>query len=225
MPEPPSSSAPGDRSGIRTERRGGALARLLAANALFREGREPAGRSPQALRRLVAGQHPWAAVVACSDSRVAPELVFAVGFGELFVMRSAGNVVDACTVASVTFAVEELHVPLVAVMGHTCCGGMGCLAAVLGGGDTACREEFTVLLEQAEPLRALCPQRPGEPLSQWADRLARENARLQAGALLARCGPLRDRWLAGSTEVAALVLDLDSGRAEVVEELLPGQGP
>ena len=76
------------------------------------------------LRTAENGQHPYAAVVTCSDSRVIPEVVFSAGIGELFVIRSAGNVVDGCTLGSLEYAVGHMGVRLVVVMGHTSCGAI-----------------------------------------------------------------------------------------------------
>lgn len=76
------------------------------------------------LRELNSGQHPIAAIVSCSDSRVPPELIFDQGLGDLFVIRNAGNIVSDYEIGSVEYAVEVLEVPLVIVMGHTNCGAI-----------------------------------------------------------------------------------------------------
>ena len=70
------------------------------------------------------GQHPYAVVVSCADSRVIPEAIFSVGIGELFVIRVAGNVVGDYELGSIEYAVEHLGCRLVVVMGHTCCGAV-----------------------------------------------------------------------------------------------------
>ncbi|HEY6011635.1 MAG TPA: carbonic anhydrase [Nitrospirota bacterium] len=80
---------------------------------------------------LVKGQHPSAVVLSCSDSRVPPELIFDQGLGDIFVVRVAGNVVDAVTLGSIEYAVEHLNTPLIIVMGHDKCGAVS--AAVQGG--------------------------------------------------------------------------------------------
>ncbi len=69
----------------------------------------------------VNGQHPYAVVVTCSDSLVVPEDIFMTGLGELYVVRVAGNVVAESQLASIEYAVETLHCPLVLVLGHTKC--------------------------------------------------------------------------------------------------------
>ena len=79
---------------------------------------------PARIRSADEGQRPFAAVVSCSDSRVIPEAVFSAGIGDLFVIRSAGNVVDGCTLGSLEYAVGHMGVRVVVVMGHTCCGAI-----------------------------------------------------------------------------------------------------
>ena len=103
-----------------------ALERLKAGNARFVAGRMTHPDENLArLDELRGGQHPFAAVVGCSDSRVPPELLFDEGFGDLFVIRVAGNVYAGDVAASVEYAVEHLHVPLVVVLGHENCGAVG----------------------------------------------------------------------------------------------------
>ena len=76
------------------------------------------------LKELVNGQHPKAMVITCSDSRVIPETIFSKTFGDLFVIRTAGNVINEGELASVEYGIEHLHIPLVVVMGHTNCGAV-----------------------------------------------------------------------------------------------------
>ena len=82
-------------------------------------------------RELASGQHPHCAVLACADSRVAPEIVFDQGLGDVFDVRVAGNVAGDAETASLEYAAEHLHVPLIVVMGHTKCGAVS--AALEGG--------------------------------------------------------------------------------------------
>ena len=82
-------------------------------------------------RELASGQHPHCAVLACADSRVAPEIVFDQGLGDVFDVRVAGNVAGDAETASLEYAAEHLHVPLIVVMGHSNCGAVS--AALEGG--------------------------------------------------------------------------------------------
>ena len=86
------------------------------------------------LRRkdVVDGQHPFAVVLTCSDSRVVPELIFDTGIGELFIIRVAGNVANPSSIASIEYAVAHLDVKLIVVLGHQNCGAV---TAALACGD------------------------------------------------------------------------------------------
>jgi len=109
-----------------------ALVKLMDGNARFSSGN--ASHPDQTFERrseLVAGQQPFAVVVGCSDSRIPPEVIFDQGLGDIFVIRTAGQVMDNVTIASVEYAVEHLGVPLVVVLGHDSCGAV--TAAVKGG--------------------------------------------------------------------------------------------
>lgn len=75
--------------------------------------------------KLVVGQHPFAVVLTCSDSRVAPEIIFDQGLGDIFVIRNAGNVLDEHVMGSIEYAVEHLGVNLIIVLGHESCGAVG----------------------------------------------------------------------------------------------------
>ena len=102
-----------------------ALNRLKKGNARFISGR---ARFPtvqkEVLAELAKGQQPYATVLGCSDSRVPPELLFDAGFGELFVIRVAGNVLDPAIAGTMQYAGTHLHTPLFVVLGHEGCGAV-----------------------------------------------------------------------------------------------------
>ncbi|MBE0658895.1 MAG: carbonic anhydrase [Bryobacteraceae bacterium] len=110
-----------------------ALARLRAGNTRFVKHKEKHPDISFDRRRSISrdGQHPYAVILGCSDSRVPPELIFDEGLGDLFVIRDAGNVVDDEVLGSIEYAVEHLGVRLVVVLGHEKCGAVS--AAVAGG--------------------------------------------------------------------------------------------
>lgn len=102
-----------------------ALQLLLEGNQRWATDRSTQPNRGLARRAEVAsGQHPFAVVVSCVDSRVPPELVFDRGLGDLLVVRTAGHVVDDATLGSIEYGVEELHIPLVVVLGHQSCGAV-----------------------------------------------------------------------------------------------------
>jgi carbonic anhydrase len=109
-----------------------ALRLLEAGNAAFLNGTLPAiDMGPRRRLQLASGQAPFCAYVSCSDSRVPPELLFGRGLGELFIIRNAGNTVDTVAMGSIEYAVLELGVPLVVVMGHESCGAVKAAMAVV----------------------------------------------------------------------------------------------
>lgn len=112
-----------------------ALDLLLEGNARFAEGRPRRPHQDDAHRRaLTGGQWPHAVVLACSDSRVSVEMLLDQGFGDLFVVRTAGHVLDRAVIASVEFAVAQLGVGAALVLGHESCGAVGAAQRHLAGG-------------------------------------------------------------------------------------------
>ena len=112
-----------------------ALARLVAGNDRFVRGeaRFPTVQK-EVLAALAKGQRPYATIIGCSDSRVPPELVFDAGFGELFIVRIAGNVVSPEIMGTLQYAAVHLHTPLFVVLGHQKCGAVqAALAASVHG--------------------------------------------------------------------------------------------
>jgi carbonic anhydrase len=108
-----------------------ALARLIEGNARFVNGKQlNPNRDRERRTELEGGERPVAAIVTCSDSRVTPEIIFDQGLGDIFVVRTLGNVCDGNGLASMEYAVENLGVLVVLVLGHTNCGAIA--AAVSG---------------------------------------------------------------------------------------------
>jgi len=98
------------------------LARLRAGNERFVRGAEGAALpAPETRRAMTDGEHPYAMVLSCADSRVSPELVFGAGVGDLYVVRTLGQVSDRAVLASLEHGAGALHVPLLVVMGHESC--------------------------------------------------------------------------------------------------------
>ena len=104
---------------------------LVEGNERFATGRPRARDLVASRRELVGGQQPKVIVLGCADSRVSPELVFDKTLGELFVVRTAGNVADPIALGSMEYAVEHLHATVVVVLGHELCGAVS--AAISGG--------------------------------------------------------------------------------------------
>jgi carbonic anhydrase len=102
-----------------------ALAELLAGNQRFVDGhREHPNQDVHRRNQVAAGQKPFALIFGCSDSRVAAEIIFDRGLGDLFIVRTAGHVVDNGVLGSIEFGVDVLEIPLVVVLGHDSCGAV-----------------------------------------------------------------------------------------------------
>ncbi|WP_414719646.1 carbonic anhydrase [Streptomyces sp.] len=102
-----------------------ALRELAAGNQRWRTYRERhPDETPDVRQALTSGQHPFALVLGCVDSRVPPELVFDQGLGDLLTVRSAGEVLDEAVLGSIAYGVLELAIPLVVVLGHQSCGAV-----------------------------------------------------------------------------------------------------
>jgi carbonic anhydrase len=134
------------------------LARLVEGNRRFASGRSSdLHRSLDRRAELVDGQRPVATLLACSDSRVPPELVFDQGLGDLFTIRVAGNVIDTDVVGSIEYALAHLRTPLLMVLGHERCGAV---KAALEADSGAAREPSGLarLVAQIKPALAGLPE-------------------------------------------------------------------
>ena len=102
------------------------LKKLKCGNEAYLTAEKSSGDISPAIREETCkhGQHPYAVIVTCSDSRVIPESIFTAGIGELFVIRAAGNVIDNVQLGSIEYAVDHLGCPLVVVLGHSHCGAV-----------------------------------------------------------------------------------------------------
>ena len=99
-------------------------ARLLEGNKRFVSTINGNQQEKDYYASLVKGQHPYALIITCSDSRVVPEKIFSCTAGELFVIRTAGNVINEGELATIEYAIEHLHINYILVLGHTHCGAV-----------------------------------------------------------------------------------------------------
>ncbi|MDR3406441.1 MAG: carbonic anhydrase [Chthoniobacter sp.] len=180
-----------------------ALARLKAGNHRFVSASVSGGK-PTAARRAETseGQHPFAIIVGCADSRTAPEIVFDQNIGDLFVVRTAGNLVDDYALGSIEYAVEHLGARLIVVLGHQKCGAV---QAALAGGDAP--GHIHSLVSAIQPAVRATKGKPGDPLANAIhenDALVAEKIRKKAH--------LGD--LAAQVRVVEGYYDLHTGRVE-----------
>lgn len=184
----------------------------MAGNERYvaRKARRP---NQTAARRaeVAKGQWPFAIVLGCADSRVPPEIVFDQGLGDLFVVRVAGNIVDAGGIASIEYAVEHLGARLVLVLGHERCGAVAAAVEAAGKpGDLP--GHLGSLLRPIAPAVEQAKGQPGDLL----DNAVRANVTLAVGHLKASepilAGPVRE----GRVRVVGGRYDLQSGRVELI---------
>lgn len=191
-----------------------ALQRLQEGNARFMRGQ---ARFPtvqkEVLAELAKGQHPFATILGCSDSRVPPELVFDASFGELFVVRVAGNVLGSAILGTLQYAGSHLHTPLFVVLGHEGCGAVeAALASRFAGAAHGHRIE--VLLENILPaLEGLDAAQPHDALLHQA---VEANVRHTIRELM-ETPEARARQAVGGMKLVGAVYELASGRVRFLE--------
>ncbi len=191
---------------------------LLAGNERY--ARDDA-RHPHLDRRtraaLCAGQHPSAAVLACSDSRVPPTLVFDQGLGDLFVVRNAGQLLTPDALASLEFAVLELDVPIIVVLGHQGCGAVAAASATFGG-DAIPDGHLSQVLAPLAPAVAVAARRCGDVEPERLAEAAGEVHLRMTVAALQRAEPIVARRVAsGHLAVVGLRYELETGRTRLLD--------
>lgn len=197
-----------------------AILRLKEGNARFVANVRGADAILSQVRRadLVAGQHPFAIILGCSDSRVPAELVFDQGLGALFVIRVAGNIVAPSQLASIEFAAQRMGTPLVVVMGHTGCGAVDATLDDLLRPDQPLEMNLSSILQRVRP--AVQPLLATELVK---DRAALTRAAVRANVIASvnqvrRGTPLCEALVAsGKLKVVGAEYDLATGAVEFFE--------
>lgn len=209
-PQPPRLSRPTDAAS--------ALEELKAGNLRYVSGHRSESVDTihdAALRaELVAGQHPFAAIICCADSRLVPEFVFDQHPGSLFEIRNAGNVVDEDVLASVEYAVEHLHVPLVVVMGHSKCGA---IQAVHDADGKPLHDHLKAIQSHMHDLDAEIHQTHDDHSQACLDRISDDNALAQTKALIEQCPLLQHAMAHSGVQVATMSYKIESGQVNVLQ--------
>ena len=154
---------------------------------------------------LASGQSPHCAILTCADSRVPPEIVFDEGLGDIFDVRVAGNVAGDDETASLEYAAEHLHVPLIVVMGHTHCGAV---SAALEGGTLP--GKLPNLMAALRPAVDQSAHEPGDRL----DNAVRDNVVHVVEQLRAATPVLSDLVEKGKLRIVGAVYSLETGKVE-----------
>lgn len=156
------------------------------------------------------GQRPFAAVVACSDSRLPLEILFDCGFGDIFSIRTAGNTFTPAVLGAVEFAVAHLAVPLVVVMGHSDCGAVGAVIE---------EPSLPATMEPAlATIRDAARQVSGAPAGDKSGAVATANIWLTIERLIERSAPLQERLRSGQTGIAAAMCNTATAKVHWLEQ-------
>ncbi len=188
-----------------------AIARLKAGNDKYVSAPQLCAADLAKQRDQVAkAQTPWATILACSDSRVPPELLFGgLGLGELFVARNAGNMADTATMGTIEYGAEHLGVPLIVVVGHERCGAVAAACAVVER-----HEKFPgsigPMVDAIVPAAKAVYGKPGD----FVDNTVRESAKRTAAKIASKSAIVSHLIKAKKVKVAAARYDLDNGRVE-----------
>jgi carbonic anhydrase len=191
------------------------LATLIEGNQHFVAGQiTHPRRSPADFKPLSTAQYPVAAVITCSDSRVTPEILFDVGIGDLFVIRIAGNYISgagASVKGSVEYAVAELGVGLLMVLGHSQCGAVKAAIKHIHDKD-ALPGAINDLVNSIKPAVLESEHLPGDPL----ENAIRINVKRGVERLSTLDPIIAPRVKTGKVKVVGATYDLASGRVEMV---------
>lgn len=176
---------------------------LADGNARFAAGISSGPhREIERRQELVKGQHPSAVVVSCSDSRVPPELVFDQGLGDLFVVRTAGEVVGDLELGSIEYAVEHLGAPVIIVLGHNQCGAV---AATIKDGELP--SHIAAVARQISPAVELARHKYGDLLQNAVE----ENVRRVMARLMKDSPIVAEAVHNRHARIMGAVYDLNSG--------------
>jgi len=182
------------------------LARLKAGNERFATDASSLPPIDHGRRAVLStGQSPFATVLSCADSRVPPEIVFNTGLGDLFVVRAAGEVVDRSVLASVEYAAEHLHSPVLVVMGHEFCGAV--TAAIET--KTSLGPNLDFLVKAITPAVARTKNAPEQERLKAA---ILANVEQSVNDALAQSEILRDLVESGAVTIVGAYYELESGR-------------
>ena len=163
---------------------------------------------------LAAGQKPTAIIFGCADSRVAAELIFDQGLGDMFVVRTAGQTIDSAVLGSIEYAVTVLNVPLIVVLGHDSCGAVKAAVGAIEEGaipggfvrDVVERVAPSILMARRDGLTRV-------------DEFEERHVRETVAQLMSRSSAIAERVSAGTLALAGVTYHLADGRAALVDQV------
>jgi carbonic anhydrase len=186
-----------------------ALNRLKEGNKRFVQGKSIRPHQDLArIKELSTGQKPFAIIVGCSDSRVPSEIIFDQGLGDLFIVRTAGQVSSFASWGSIEFANAVLGAKLIVVMGHTKCGAVAaaCKIPDVPG-------HIVTLINSIKPAAQLAKMQPGDEV----ENAVKINVAMQVQQLQNLEPVLTKATQGGQTKIVGAVYDLESGKVEFLD--------
>lgn len=186
---------------------------LMAGNAKFVDGASSHPNQDSARRAsLLSHQHPFVMIFGCSDSRLAAEIIFDLGLGDAFVVRTAGHVIDNTALGSLEYGVEYLQVPLIVVLGHDNCGAVTATKAAVDTGNMPAGF-VRDLVERITPsvLASLRKDKDSSVNAMVEEHVQQTAARLVENSPIIATAVARQR-----TAVVGLTYRLEDGRADLV---------
>lgn len=179
---------------------------LMAGNARFVSGKTRSHDVVALRRKLSSSQSPNAIILSCSDSRVGPELIFDQSLGDLFVVRTAGNVADPVALGSMEYAVEHLHSSLLVVLGHQKCGAVNAACS----GEKMPSANLQAIVDKIDPAVALAKSHA--KADDLVEAAIKENVHQSAKDVLANSAILREAVDSGKLRVVEAEYELDTGK-------------
>lgn len=185
-----------------------ALERLMTGNTRFvTSGLRHPHQTNERRFELRDGQRPFAVILGCADSRVPPEVIFDQGLGDLFIVRVAGNIIDAVILGSIEYAASHLHTPLIMVLGHSQCGAV--TAALF---NENLEGNLSILAAAIRPALEYLNDRSGDIVNDTA----KANARMVSGQLKEASPILSELVKEGKIKIVAAFYDLNTGAVEIL---------
>ena len=200
-----------------------AAERLLEGNLRFCDGKPVAESRAFSAELAERPQRPFAIVLGCSDSRTPVEILFDQGFGDLFVVRIAGNVVAPSVVGSIEFAASQFGTRLVVVLGHTRCGAIAATAQAVHTGDGPESRNIRSITDRIAPhIESAVRANKEAPNAALLRELMRINIRASVDHLRHGSRLLEELVLAGRVAVVAADYELETGKVRFFDGLPPG---
>ena len=189
------------------------LKRLMAGNERYVDGVARRHDFRHEREALAGGQNPFAAVLSCADSRIAPEYAFDTGRGDLFVCRVAGNFAGTETIASLEYAVAVLNAPLILVLGHDACGAVDATLKAIKDNATP-PGHIPSLVDAIAPAAKAAMQQGGDVL----DKAIRQNVIDNVAKLKSAAPILNAAVEQGKLKIAGGIYRLSTGTVDLIAQ-------